>query len=463
MKRLLGLRNLVHDLVEKTTTLVQDQHLSVVNKPTRVLGAISPPIGDAARVVEGVQRWTSALVYDAIRGTNATVRAIGDVAVDAAVAGLTQAELEAMVYKSEPDYFTTPLRSSALGSASWWVDHAQCAINGAVGDFLHERGSDLHIEMGLRLQGRALGPEPSALRAAFPGATGRVVVFVHGLSCTEWSWSYHAEQLHGDPDVNFGTLLARDLGFTALYVRYNTGLHISQNGRCLDALLDAVFAAYPIPIEQIVLVGHSMGGLVSRSCAHYGRIRDASWTKRLTHLYCIGSPNLGAPLEKAGNVLGSLLQFFDTPGTQVPAILLEARSAGIKDLRFGYVVDEDWKDRDPDALLEDNRNDVPFVDSVLYCFIAGTLTADSSTATSKVLGDVLVRLPSATGKAPDPARQIPFHVGSVVGGTNHVELANHPDVYAEIRRWLVERPEDVVCAASRAAAVGTTREAPVTS
>jgi len=433
VKRLIGLRHLVHDLVEKTTNLVQDQHFAVVNKPTRLLDAVAPPLGDVARIVEGAQRATASVVYDAIRATNAGVRVLGDVGLDAATAPTEN---------NDADDFATPLRSTALGSRSWWVDHAQGALNGIMGDFLHERDNDLHIKMGLRVHGRPIPAEASAMLEALPGATGRIAIFVHGLMCTEWSWSFQADKLYGDPDVNFGTLLARDLGFTPLYIRYNTGLHVSENGRSLSELLEAVFAAYPVPIEQIVIIGHSMGGLVSRSAVHYGHEHGASWIKRLTHVYCIGSPNLGAPLEKTGNVLATVLGYFDTPGTRVPAVLLNARSAGIKDLRFGYVVDEDWKDRDPDALLEDNRHDVPFVDSVLYCFVAGTLTRDPAHPATRILGDVLVRMPSATGQSPNAARRIPFHVGGVVPGAHHVELANHPDVYTEIHRWLVEaRPE----------------------
>ncbi len=435
LKRLIGLRHLVHDLVEKTTNLVQEQHFAVVNKPTRVLDAIAPPLGNVARVVEGAQRMTASVVYDAIRATNTGVRVLCDVGLDAAatLGGNTGPQ---MASADDPDDVATPLRSTALGSRSWWIDQTLCVLNGAMGDFLHERDNDLHIEMGLRVLGRRVPPDPAAMATALPNATGRIAIFVHGLMCTEWSWSFDAHKQYGDPDVNFGTLLARDLGFTPLYIRYNTGLHVSENGRSLSALLEAIFAAYPVPIEQIVILGHSMGGLVSRSAVHYGHEHGASWTKHLTHVYCIGSPNLGAPLEKTGNVLAAVLAYFDTPGTQVPAILLKARSAGIKDLRFGYVIDEDWKDRDPDALLEDNRHDVPFVDSVLYCFVAGTLTRDPAHPATQILGDVLVRMPSAAGQTTDATRRIPFHVGGVVTGAHHLALANHPDVYAEIRRWL---------------------------
>jgi hypothetical protein len=182
-----------------------------------------------------------------------------------------------------------------------------------------------------------------------------------------------------------------------------------------------------------------MGGLVARSAVHYGNLEDEEWVKLLTHVFCIGSPHLGAPLEKAGHLLASALSFFDTPGTQVPAKIINGRSAGVKDLRYGYVVDEDWHGRDPDGFMENNRTDVPFLETVTYCFIASSLTRDPEHPVGQYLGDVLVRMPSALGYAPEPARSVPFHVARVIGGAHHLELMNHPEVYREVLRCL-ERP-----------------------
>jgi pimeloyl-ACP methyl ester carboxylesterase len=301
-----------------------------------------------------------------------------------------------------------------------------------MGDALGAIGNALSIELGVYKDGVHVTPREWAASVENPSDT--LVLFVHGLGCTEWSWTFDAETLHGDAGVNFGTLLERDFGFTPLYVRYNTGLHVSENGQKLARLLNDVVQAYPA--RRILLVGHSMGGLVVRSAAHYGKTTGAPWTSALSHVFCIGSPNLGAALEKTGNVLASVLALFDVAGTQVPAKILNGRSSGIKDLRFGYVVDEDWKDKDPDALLEDNRQNIPFVDGVLYCFVAGTLSKDASHPMNDLLGDVLVRLPSASGHAPEPASRIPFHIGHVVGGVHHLALGNHPDVYAQIARVL---------------------------
>src|SRR5690606_14178182 len=120
-------------------------------------------------------------------------------------------------------------------------------------------------------------------------------------------WSAYAEQTWGDPALNYGALLEAELGFSVLYVRYNSGLRIATNGRKLAQLLADVVSAYPVPLEEIVLIGHSMGGLVSRSAAHYASELELSWVQRLSHLICLGSPHHGAPLEKAGNLLTSVL------------------------------------------------------------------------------------------------------------------------------------------------------------
>ena len=129
---------------------------------------------------------------------------------------------------------------------------------------------------------------------------------------------------------------------------------------------------------------------------------------------------------------------FETAGTQVPAKIMNARSAGIKDLRYGYVVEEDWKGHDPDAFLKDNRSDVAFVDSVVYCFIGATLTEDPNDPLGQLVGDVLVRLPSALGMHPEPKRSVHFQFGHVVGGAHHLALMNHPQVYREIEARLTE-------------------------
>jgi triacylglycerol lipase len=431
MKRLRGLRDLLHDTVDLVTDLVEETHEASVSKTMRMLGWVEP-VGTVARGVDVVRKPVTAGVYASIRGTNRLVQ----VAVEAGLG------LAARVEVPGPDVPRLPSvveRSPGDGAlpvpAERWVDMAQAALNAAFGDFLEARGNGLATPMGLWHEGRPLPVERSALAAAWPGATDRLCVFVHGLGCTEREWAWASEGAWGEPDTTYGRLLQRDLGFTPAYVRYNTGLHISDNGRRLAALLDALVSAHPTPVREVVLVGHSMGGLVSRSAAHYGVEAGCAWVDALTNVVCIGSPHHGAPLEKASNLLASTLAFFDTAGTQVPAKLIRARSAGIKDLRHGNIVEEDWQGCDPDG-LDDTRTHACLVDGVSYYSVSGCITPDVEHPLGQLLGDVLVQVPSASGHHDEPERHIAFKGGDVLPGVGHMSLMNHPKVYEIIRRAL---------------------------
>jgi pimeloyl-ACP methyl ester carboxylesterase len=340
-----------------------------------------------------------------------------------------------------------PMRSDALTSAAWVEDAAVALVNAAIGDTLGRRGNGLDEGMLLRAGDHYVAPED--VRMALSRPARRTVLFVHGLGTTEWSWCLEAHAYHGDPGATFGSLLERDLGVTPLWVRYNTGRHISENGRALAALLERLVPAYPGGLEELVLVGHSMGGLVIRSACHQASEQRMGWLGALRRVFCLGSPHRGAPLEKAGNVLTGVLGAIDHPATLIPARLLRARSSGIKDLRHGSLVDADWLGRDPDALLDDGaRAAVPLLSEVAYHFVSSTVTEDPEHPLGQLVGDLLVRVPSASGPVVSEGH---FAIDTRrFGGVLHHHLQNHPAVYEVIRDALAEGAAPVPAAPERA-------------
>lgn len=315
------------------------------------------------------------------------------------------------------------------------LDLAIGVLNGTIGDYLKRTGNGLATPMQLVRDGRPLALDRAALAAAYPTASPRVVVLVHGLMSTEIVW----EMADGS---TYGSRLAEDLGVTPLYVRYNSGLHVSENGEALDALLERLVAEYPVPIEELILFGHSMGGLVIRSAAHAASERESGWLALVKRAFYIGTPHLGAPLERFGNVLTWALRAVGDavgdPITQLIADILNLRSSGVKDLRYANLRREDWEGADADALLQNRRHPVPLLPQIRHHLIAATLSDDPRLAL--LFGDAVVSLRSATGRARPVDRSALFpqeHV-RVLPRLDHLSLAHEPEVYAHLRSWCEE-------------------------
>jgi pimeloyl-ACP methyl ester carboxylesterase len=362
----------------------------------RVFGALGGP----ARPVQAV--------HDAIsRGVYASVRGGFGAAGLAAEAALRSRE------PGGPPVSETPRGAVALG-----------VINGLRGDALQAESSALAAPMGVRVDGQIVPPEDVAQRT---GATPRLVVFIHGLMETEHAW-------HPRTGASFGEGLARDDGWTALELRFNSGLHISENGRALAELLEQIVAAWPVEVERIALVGHSMGGLVARSGAYHATGQNMAWADRTSHVVSLGSPHMGAPL--AQGVHHAAHAMHAVPELRPFAGLLRRRSAGIRDLRNGSLVDADWHGRDPDALRAAACAEVPLLPHATHCFVAATITRDAHHPLGRLLGDALVLQPSASGRS--KSRRLGFRDddGVHLGRVHHLALLRHPAVYARLRGWL---------------------------
>jgi pimeloyl-ACP methyl ester carboxylesterase len=291
----------------------------------------------------------------------------------------------------------TPLSDTPRGAM------AIAALNGLYGDRLEAEGSPLAIPMQVRSTGATITPH--------------VVVFLHGLGETEHAW--------GSP--NYGDMLD---DATPVFIRFNTGRHISENGAALAALLDDVVRNWPVAVERIAIVGHSMGGLVARSACH----RGGDWTRHVRHVISLGTPHMGAPLEQAVHAMSAALHL--APETRPFSRFLRRRSAGIRDLRRGSLVDEDWHDQDPDALRAKALTEVPLLDGVTHCFVAATVTRREAHPVGRLIGDMLVLPPSAAGRSRTRRLGFEDEFGLTIGGTHHLALLNHPAVAEQLRKWL---------------------------
>jgi triacylglycerol lipase len=322
------------------------------------------------------------------------------------------------------------------------LELAIAVLNGAVGDHLARSQNGLATEMSFIADGRPLPMTREAIARAHPGARhdapARLAVLVHGLMCTEDIWTH--------PDgSDYGSLLARDHGFTPFYVRYNSGLPIAENGVAFDALLTSLVAAYPGPIEEIVPIGYSMGGLVVRSACHIAseRREDAAahpWLSLVRRIMYVGTPHLGAPMERVGRVVSKLLRAVDDPYTQLAAELADLRSDGVKDLGDADLRHEDRARRQPRIGLRDPRHPVPLLPQLEHYLVAGSLSTDIRLAS--LFGDSIVPLASATdGSCVDAATFAlpPGHV-KIITGASHVKIAHDPAVYEHLRAWCAPAP-----------------------
>jgi hypothetical protein len=387
-----GASRLVIEATEGVTAAVEAMHHAIASGPA-VLGS---PLAGGSRLVTG-------LVYGSIRG----------------VAGLVGRGLDEALARLGPH-----LGASAPGPER---DALLAVVNGVVGDHLEATGNPLAIPMRLRRDGAPLTLTPAALRAAVPDAGPRLVVLVHGSCANDRQWQRRGH--------DHGAALGRDLGATPIYVHYNSGRHVSTGGHELAALLDELVAAWPVPGAELVLLGHSMGGLVARSACHAGAAAGHRWPAHLRALACLGTPHHGAPLERGGAWAHELLGVsrYSAP----LARLARLRSAGVTDLRHGNVLDADWAGADRFADHADRRVPAPLPEGVACYAIAGTTAADVD-GDGRLPGDGMVPVDSALGRHRSPARTLAFPADHqwISPATGHLDLLSAPAVYQRLRAWL---------------------------
>lgn len=255
----------------------------------------------------------------------------------------------------------------------------------------------------------------------------RLALYLHGSSTDESCW-----QRKG---FDYASALEKDCALLPLHLRYNSGLHISQNGRALANLLQDLVTTWARDIDELIIIGHSMGGLIARSACHYAEAAAKSWRTRLTKLVTLGSPHHGSPLEQAGNWLETLITLH--PYSEPIGRLGRMRSAGITDLRYGNILDEDWAGRDRFQRISDSRVPVPLPQDVQCYAVAATLGKDTDVVTS----DGLVPVKSALGIHHNPRLSLNFPASqrAVIYGASHLDLLSSEKTYRLLVDWCGDR------------------------
>ncbi len=387
-----GLSRLTVSAVVGVAELAEALHMTILDK------AIGAPLGKP--IIKPIAGAT-ALVYRGVRGA----------------ARLVGGGIDSMLARLVP----------MLGEQSEWAGREAllAGLNGVLGDHLAEVGNPLAIPMTLRRAGHPLTLERAALREAIPGAGGRILVLAHGLCMNDLQWQRAGH--------DHGAGLERERGYTALYLHYNSGLHISTNGRAFAQLLQTLVEQWPQPVEEIVIVGHSMGGLVARGACAVAAETKQGWLKHLSKIACLGTPHHGAPLERGGNWVHVVTDL--SPYSKPFSRLAKIRSAGITDLRHGSVQDEDWDGKDRFA-----HGAVPpmlALPASVHCYaVAATMGAAEGDLTDRVAGDGLVPLASALGQHAEASRCLHFDDQWVGYKLSHMGLLSDADVYRQLLSWL---------------------------
>lgn len=389
-----GITRLITDATIGVTDLVEAMHKRVVHPPFLPSTPIQHLITKVAGVTYKSIRWSTSFIG------NGTDKALG--------------KLTSVLGKIESTEKKQAIRA---------------VLNGVIGDHLEKNKNPLEIRMQFRHQANAISLDSESLKKAYPNINGKIILMVHGSCMNDIQWTHN--------EHNHGTKLSKELDRTPIYLNYNSGRHISTNGQELNELLEELVLNWPVPVEEIIIIAHSMGGLVARSALHYGQQKQKSWTKYCKKSVFLGTPHHGAPLEKMGNYLDVILEAI--PYAKPFARLGKIRSAGVTDLRYGNLLDKDWKDSDRFKMQGDKREHISLPENVECYSIAAVSGKKSLVKPSQLLGDKMVFVKSALGKHKNTDKDLNFKkVNTYISyETNHVELLSNPKVYSKIKSWIV--------------------------
>lgn len=310
-----------------------------------------------------------------------------------------------------------------------WGNVSRAVLNGVVGDYLVEQNNPLAIDMGFYHQGLPLSlPNPETTYS------NKIVVLLHGLTNLETIWDIETAESQSETSenlntINYGIHLQNDFGYTPFFLRYNTGLPIEENGRQFTLLMEKLVSAYPKPIDEIIFVGFSMGGLLMRYAQKNAIDANAPWLTKLTDCFYLGTPHEGSYFERFGHLASSVVRSIPKEYVSHWADWIDIRSEGIQDLKHGlaHLRKVDLEDD------ESHGSCGSFYQQAKHHFVSGSLTEESDSLLNKVFGDALVTHGSANpNTAPEGSKFAHFE------GVPHIPLAHTEAVYQQIRQWTEE-------------------------
>lgn len=388
-----GLTKLIIEATLNITNIAEELNQQIIHPPYL-------PSSSIQHIVSGI----SSLVYKSIRGTTKLVGR-----------GITGSLSQ-----------LAPERS--IGVSIDQKETILSILNGIIGDYLSQEENPLAVAMQFKHQGKAISLDKKGILAAYPKPSGKILLMIHGLCMDDLQWNRKGH--------DHGKLLAKEFNFSPVYLRYNSGLHISKNGQQLSALLEELVQNWAVPIEEITILAHSMGGLVTRSACHYGSIEQRTWAKHLKKIIFLGTPHQGAPLERVGNHVDQVLEA--VPYTRPFAKLGKMRSAGITDLRFGILVKEDWENLDRFDNKIKRATVLPLPETVDCYALAASMNHKTTEHSAHQLGDGLVPIKSALGQHKEVAQSLNFKPNntSILYKTNHLELLDAWNVYQKIKEYI---------------------------
>jgi hypothetical protein len=246
-------------------------------------------------------------------------------------------------------------------------------INGLHGDSMDEKGHKALIKMSFRHKSLDINLKDIKEKFKLADNEGKLIIMVHGLMNDETIWHSNPEDLI----QRMGTFLEKQNKANILYIRYNTGRHISQNGRDFSSLIQNLIDTFKNYIKELTIISHSMGGLVTRSAGYYAEKSGHNWLSKLKNVFLIGVPNEGSYLARVAHMAQYFLRKFDPTENDTIAKFFEIRSNGIKDLSFGFLVDEDWQNPNYEREKKVKATKVYPVPNVEYYLVAGTVSTKS--------------------------------------------------------------------------------------